>query len=409
MQLDKAAPPLKAWVVVISAGIVLAFGVQVLLGTTFGVFMTSLQKAFNWTRTEVVFALSFMTVVTPFAASATGWLVDRINVRQLVLFSLALQGLSLLTISRMNGNLLIYYGLFVFAYLAALGSSIFPMGKIINGWFSGNRGLAIGIMFSVASCGHMIHPLLAHTLIEQMGWRGAYEIFAVLVLVVAGGSALLWLRESPNVGDQYQKPDSSRPEINSDSESSNVFAAVKTHSFFLLLLLSLFYGLGYSSLYFHFVPILQEYGLSSLQAASAQSFSGLGILVGNLIVGPMLDRIHGRHLAMLAMAMPAVAVALLYLHPEPVTAYAMGISLGFAAGAETTILIYLLSRYFPYAIFGRVLGLQTVAIGVGMGIGSLSSAKLSELMGSYNSVLIFAVGIFTIGSLLPTALGKYRY
>ena len=77
-----------------------------------------------------------------------------------------------------------YIGIGVFM---ALGFAALPMsthGIIISNWFVQKRGTAMGIVASGMGAGVLVIVPLSQVLISEMGWRQAYRMLALLLVVL---------------------------------------------------------------------------------------------------------------------------------------------------------------------------------------------------------------------------------
>jgi MFS family permease len=67
------------------------FGVSALYGATFGLFLLPMQQSLGWSRGEIAFSLTLSTLFTPVVAPLTGWVVDHVRLRLMILWGVLLQ------------------------------------------------------------------------------------------------------------------------------------------------------------------------------------------------------------------------------------------------------------------------------------------------------------------------------
>ncbi|MDE0856179.1 MAG: hypothetical protein OSA97_17330, partial [Nevskia sp.] len=123
----------------------------------------------------------------------------------------------------------------------------------------------------------------------------------------------------------------------------------------------------------------------------------------------LLDRVHARRLATLFAAVPMAGIALLANVPGSGTAYLMALGLGLAAGSEASVLMYMLGRYFPEAVLGRVVSIQFIALATGAALGPSAAALLHDRYGDYHVLLEVNAAAFAVAASAPLFLRKYRY
>ena len=165
-----AHQPPRAWAVVAAAAVAMMFSAAGIWAPTLGIFLAPLQHDLGWSQTQVYFGVTLAYLLAQLAAPLSGWIVDRGQVRRLMLGALLLQVLAFAGFSRIGPALLPYYLLCALTALATLGVSAIPLVRIVNGWFSRRRGLALGVLFAASTIGPMLHPLLAQRLIDSLGW-----------------------------------------------------------------------------------------------------------------------------------------------------------------------------------------------------------------------------------------------
>src|SRR5882762_10469388 len=77
--------PRSAWLVVAVSSVGLFFHLGSLLVNSFGVMLKPLCEQFHWSRGDVSFAFTLMTLTAMLTMPLTGWLTDRIGSRRPIL------------------------------------------------------------------------------------------------------------------------------------------------------------------------------------------------------------------------------------------------------------------------------------------------------------------------------------
>ncbi|NDG41968.1 MAG: hypothetical protein EBY28_22015, partial [Betaproteobacteria bacterium] len=80
-----------SWRALAGSGALAMFGVSALYGSTFGLFLLPLQQSLGWSRGEIAFSLTLATLFTPLIAPLTGWVIDKVPLRPLMLTGVVLQ------------------------------------------------------------------------------------------------------------------------------------------------------------------------------------------------------------------------------------------------------------------------------------------------------------------------------
>jgi predicted MFS family arabinose efflux permease len=159
----------------------------------------------------------------------------------------------------------------------------------------------------------------------------------------------------------------------------------------------------------HFVPILNDRGISPRVAAATLSAVGLSTIAGRIIAGFLLDRLFAPYVAAVVFLLPILSLLLL---GEGVTGSGpllAAITLGISLGAEVDLVGFLVSRYFGLRTFGEIYGYLFGVFTFGTGLGQYMMGLSYDITHSYAVTLtIFAV-FLVIASGLMLTLGPYLF
>ena len=173
----------------------MAYGTQY----AFGVFFAALIDEFGWSRASLSGVFSLYAFTYAAFALVSGRLTDRWGPRAVIAIGGVLLGLGLIAMSRVSALWQPYvcYGL-----VAALGMSTayVPCNATVAKWFTRRRGLAIGLASAGGSLGTFALPPVAHLVVSRLGWRWAYVVFGVAVLLALNALAVLMRRDPETIG-----------------------------------------------------------------------------------------------------------------------------------------------------------------------------------------------------------------
>jgi MFS family permease len=390
----QVAPPDSpaSWRALAGSGVLAMFGVSALYGSTFGLFMLPLQQSLGWSRGEIAFALTLATLFTPLVAPLTGWVVDKVPLRPLILAGVVLQSLNFAAFSMMEGSVWVYYGLCLALMVTAAGASLLSLAKLVQGWFDRSLGRALGLLFACGGVGGILHPLWTQAVISQFGWRQAFMVMAGLSLLMCGVAALLFLRErDPAARRGESAGPNAHPSGSAGSQGPGSMAAfLRDAIWWKLALFNMLFALGVGAIFIHFAALLQDRGATPGQAALAMSLVGLGGLTGNLLAGWLADRMPASRLAVIVMAVPMLATLVIYAGGGLWVSIAAGGLLGLCSGGDNSVSLLLARRYFSADTFGRASATQMVATAAGGGISPWLAGLVHDRTGSYDLALIMA-------------------
>ncbi|MEI8326687.1 MAG: MFS transporter [Betaproteobacteria bacterium] len=382
-----------SWRTLAGCGVLAMFGVSALYGATFGLFMLPLQDSLGWSRGEIAFSLTLITLVGPAVVPITGWVIDNVRLRPLVLWGVVLQSANLAGFGFMGRNIWVYYGLVFALMFTAAGPSILTLAKVVQGWFDQSLGRAMGILFACGAVGGIIHPLWVQAVITQWGWREAFMAMGGLCLVIGGGAAWWFVHQVPPEDAQRSTAASELQQLAVPTPMS-MAAFMRDLIWWKLALWNMLFAFGAGAIFLHYAALLQDRGASPANAAIAMSLLSAGGLLGNLAAGWLIDRWSAPRLAVLLMLGPMLAALVLYAGGPASLAIAAGLVLGLCSGSDSSLSMFLARRYFHPGIFGRASATQLIAATLGGGVSPWLSGLIHDRTGSYDAALLMAAAAF---------------
>lgn len=245
--------------------------------------------------------------------------------------------------------------------------------------------------------------------IETLGWRQAYLVLASLPLLVALPLVAVLLREPPRTADGAAGQASPAAPV-ALLPGMTLGEAMRTVRFWVLWTALLVVSIGVGALIPNMVPILMADGLTAEDAAATAGLVGISVIVGRLVSGWLIDRVHAPLVAFVFLSVPALA-CLILAFPEHFAAWIAlaAILVGLAAGAEFDLMAFMVSRYFGMAQYARIYSVQFIAFALGSGFVAPLPAIVRERTGSYDPALFTFAVLFLVGGVLMLAMGRYRY
>jgi MFS family permease len=305
----------------------------------------------------------------------------------------------------------IYYGVLTGLGITVLGLSMHA--ATIARWFDrlGRRGLAIGLAFSGSGIGILLLAPLIERTIAQSGWRAAYLMLAVLLMVGALPLIALLLRNRPE--DLGLLPDGAAhhaaartvqgtPASTRETPAWTFGMALGTPIFWLLMLsgtLSLF---TLRMVTVHQTAHLVDQGIPRLTAATVLGSAGLVTAGAFILFGSLSDRIGRARTFYIGSV--AQGVALLILMGLPVAPplwllYVYTVLWGVGEGSRSGLLMAIAGDSFPGPAMGIIAGTLGGFFGLGAALGSWLAGRLYDVSGSYT----LAFGLALAGTLIATA------
>jgi MFS family permease len=395
--------PFRGWVVVATSALGLLFGAFPIVVSSFPFFFQAYLREFHESRANLALSLTIHNVFAALLATWTGRLADRLGARTVILTGLGLLGLVLLSAKTIGASIWHLYAFYATLGLVSDATTSVPYGLLVSRWFNRRRGLALGLTMTGLGLGAIIMPLVVRQLIGGYGWRSAFAIVGLAVLIVPMPVVGWFLSEPPHAmrispdGEVARSEGLAWPEIRG------------APSYWLMVAAFVLAAASISACMAHMAQLFADRGASSAAAAIAVSTGGLALLAGRAGGGFFLDRFFGPHVAMCFFLLSGAGMAFLLMGATGVSALFGAFLVGLGLGAEVDLMAYLLGRYFGLRSLGTAFGFAFGAFVLAAGFGPLLMGAAFDRTGSYRMPLAACL----IATLLATAqmgvLGPYRF
>jgi MFS family permease len=340
------------------------------------------------------------------SACVIGRVADRYGAKRVIvggLVLLALIYMAALLVAPKLPALYVFYGALG---IATLSTSPIASGILVSHWFDARRGLALGLMMVGSGVGAMVMPAIVHTLIAHFGWRAAFALCGVAVLVIPLPIAAIFLKEPP--GRIIARRDVS-PGLRDALPGVAWHAIWRDADFWLMVGAFFVAGAAVHACALHLPQILGDRGVDAKSAALATAITGVAVLVGRLASGAILDRRFGPFVAMAFFSLAALGLVLLAFSASAPAAMAAAFLVGLSFGAEVDLIGFLLSRYFGLRALGTSFGVGFAAFVVAGGFGPFLMGVGFDATGSYRLPLLGFAAAMLLAVALMSRLGAYRF
>ncbi|MDW8002051.1 MAG: MFS transporter [Deltaproteobacteria bacterium] len=356
-----------------------AFGVILKpIGSDFGLGRGSVSSVFLVNM--IVFALSL-----PF----TGKLYDRLGARPIIISATILLALGLFLTAKATSYLALFFSYGVIAALGISGTSIPLISAIVSKWVSKSEGMIVSLSLSGHSLGHFFLVPLIGILTERYGWRGAYTIFAAIILFVNLSLSLL----------VFKKPKEERlkrvkeAQILSSNNDIDLAFALKTPSMWFFAFMMFVCGGGDYFVVTHLVAMATDFGISQIEATNMLGLYGFMSLLGILVAGPFADR-YGCKIPILFTFL--LRVLLFYgisIFKSTFSFYVFSLIFGLTHLVTAPLTPYLAGKMYGKSHLGSIVGFINTVHFLGGGLFGYLGGSLFDMTSSYD------VSFYILGSL----------
>ena len=318
--------PFYGWIIV---------AVTFLIGVTesgaiqniFSVFMKPMIAEFGWSRTSVTGSIAFGSICAGLLAPFVGPILDQHGPRMVAFWSILIlsAGLVCMAFSNSIWQLYLFFGV---GRMVAVGVLSMVVAVTVSNWFVRQRGRALGISWLGPRLGSVVLPALVQFIILHLGWRMAWAVLGMLVFLMSGIPALLFLKRRPE--DIGLLPDGtpSAPEIKlhgkalteSHSASSSEITepgwtraqALRTRAFWGLTLLYCLIPFVQAGTNFHMFPFLTDRGLNEMTAVFVISTIAVFGALGSVVWGVFIEKFHIQRLLSVNVIASGLVFLLIY-------------------------------------------------------------------------------------------------
>lgn len=364
-----------------------------------GVFFMPMIEEFGWTRAQLSWGFSLLSIVSALWSPFVGRIVDRYGPRPSQLFGVVVLGASFMLLSTVH-SLVQYYVLM--ALLVSLGSTALgpiPGNSAVAGWFIRRRGRAFGFATAGLSMGGVVFVPLAQALIEHRGWRQAFVALGAVVIGAGVVPIALVMRRPPGeLPAEEQLPAGSTTGLTFEIEHSvTARAAVRDPNFWLIAGGFSLTVMGLSAILLHQVPLLIDVGVSPAHAALALgATAGVGV-VGKLGFGALVGRFEQRRVIVGCFLAQAVGLLLLPFARVPAFLVLYVLVYGYAMGGNATLQATVLGECFGRRHYGAIAGRMGPIIVLAQAVAVPLVGWLRDRTGSYLPAIV-AIEVMTLAA-----------
>jgi len=400
-------PLFHGWVVVAATHVALLviFGV----GYSFAAFFSAFQEEFGASRGDISLVFSIFGFLYFMVGAFTGVLADRVGPRIVCVVGMLLLVAGLVVTARAPTLELLYV-----AYSVGIGLGVgcvyVPAVSAVQPWFVRRRSLATGIAVAGIGAGTLLGPIVGAWLIGEIGWRRAYDAFAVFALVVGGGAALLIDRDlvRRRLHPDGERPRDASPTPRISPSGVTLPAALRTHAFWLLYAVLLACGIGLFVPMVHLAPYARDHGHTIETGALLTGLIGLGSIIGRFGLAGFGDRI--RRTTLLAVCVGSMGVALLIwlVSTSFVALAAFAILFGTGYGGMVAAAPSVAMDYFGGRSLAGIIGAVYTGPGIGIGVGPWLAGVAFDVRGDYTLPIIASAALMFVAAGAALGLARQR-
>ncbi|MCX7364486.1 MAG: MFS transporter [Alphaproteobacteria bacterium] len=377
---------------VLSVGQLITWG---LVYYTFPLFVVPMEKELGWSRNELFGALSAGLLVAGLCSIPVGAWIDRGHAR-LLMTGGSLLAAAMMVVWSYTNSLWAFYALWIGLGACQAVTLYEPAFAVITRVYGPRFRGAIMVMTFVGGLASTFGIPFTQLLIDRIGWRPTLMVLAAIILCVA-----VFIHWMVVPGPKEEAVPIVPPVMpKSGARKSPLASAIRVPAFWGLVVAFAGYGLAFSAMSFHLIPLLAE------RRVETGVVMAIIALIGPMqVVGRVLLMAGQRHIttiqlgALIYFAFP-ISMAMLAAGIDDVYGLILfAIVYGVANGLVTILRGMAVPEFIGPEGYGVVTGALTMPTNVMRAVGPLTAALAWSAFGGYTLVLWGLAGIMLVAAM----------
>ena len=385
-------------------GLAVEFTVIGFLFYSFPIFWPYLISELGMTESQLGMVTAFYFIPVAILAIFVGRALDKYSVKNFMMIGSMIYAVGLFSLSFINS----FWSLItIYLTILALGSIMMgnlAVAKLISNWFDKNAGRALGIAAVGISFSGVVLPLIVDPLLDIVGWRNVYVIFASVVLFIILPLIFFVVIDDPYTVNQVKDgmkrdlEEESLPKVMTSKNllSNKVFWIISLA--FAFQFLSMMGVIAFLPIHASKMGLDQTWNLIGFpvkQYVFAYALAAFGGVLGKLIFGYLIDIMKAAYPSMLAMSLQATGIFGFTYFSEPSIFLLSALIFGLGYGAATPLMTACYLRAFGSNNLGKARGISSPIVAPLQPIGILITSIIIGFQDTY-FVAFNIMGCFAI-------------
>ncbi len=250
-------------------------------------FIRPITEEFGWGRAELSVVIVLAMLGSALASPSAGKLVARYGPRPVIGASgvFLAGGLAAMSAAPASTGYFSIVALLIGVF--AVGTTPVAMLAAVPRFFDRRLGLAFGAVMGLSALGGGALQVSVGSFLRANGWRDAYLLLAVVALVTIVVTVLIGFPRG--TGPERHHTDQ---EATAAAPGLTVQEALRSWPIRIMLDAMLLASIGPVGITLHFVAHMTDRGIDLVLAAAAGATGGLGLALGRLVSGALLDYVN---------------------------------------------------------------------------------------------------------------------
>lgn len=375
----------------IGSAIILALSLGV--RHAFGLYLVPMSHEFGWGHNVFSLAIAMQNLIWGAVQPITGAFADKYGSKIVVAVGGALYTLGLLLMAVSSTGLLLNLSAGLILGLA-LSATSFPilLSAVGRAAHPSKRSLAMGIASAAGSFGQFIMLPTTLLLLQNLGWKGALVVSAILMTLLI---PLAWTLKAPMYTDPNAATNKPQPALT----FKQILVIAKNHKPFWFLSLG-FFVCGFQVVFIgiHLPGYLIDHGFNATTGTIFLALVGLFNIVGTYTAGWLGGKYSKPHLLMWLYGLRGLAIiAFLLLPLSTWTIYGFGVIMGLLWLSTVPLTNGIVANMFGVKYLTMLSGIVFFTHQVGSFLGGWLGGLNHDLTGNYNAIWMFSIALSAFG------------
>jgi MFS family permease len=351
----------------------------------FGVLIEPIHESTGWSIGALSTSFTVSSLIGGVTGAGSGWMLDRVGARPVLLGSLAAGSVFLLLAASAPsmplfvgawglGGGIISAGLF-YSVTMALTTRLFPRDRI----------RAFAILTFVGGFAAVIYFPLAGLLVELLEWRIAIRVMVGLLVLHVLPAALL-------VSGGHAPP--SVVGHGGRGNYGGVLEAFRSRDVLQMVAMFSLAAMGFAAIQVHHVPAMTSLGVSLGTATAVASARGFLSLPGRAFMEPVTRRLGVPVATGTAYILMAAGIVPLAIGGELVWILLFMVVTGFVFGAISPLQGLYAADVYGERRIGTLMGIQSLIVSVVSATGPMVLGLTVDATGGYRTAMLLTAGLF---------------
>lgn len=397
--------------------VMVAFVVQGVSAATvfssYSVVVAPFKLEFAPSNMTLMLGITITVLASGILSPIIGTALDRFSMRKLMTIGAGMiaSGFLLFTVATSMIHVLLIYGVCM-----ALGSILLgPIActALLARWFTRRRGLAMGLAASGSALGGLLFPPLLQTLIDGYEWRTAFQLIALIIVLLTVPLILLFVVDRPTAAQSIVEQAIIEQPVDGDERQSEVAPVVqdtaqtrvspyKERNFWLLALVIGTAFCGPMALVSNMMQVASEKGIGGTEAAWLISVYAGACLVGKLMTTFIVDHVNQRMGLAATLCLIGLGIMGFLQGDNYSLLVAACVVTGLASGSTLLLWSVILTHTYGAGRAGEMMGKMTLLIMPFTLLAPPLFGWASDYTGSYNNAFLGYLALVMVALIVLT-------